>query len=46
MKTIAANPTILDTIQTWAQANPMEFFAGMTIALAVFCYAGAIRDSL
>ena len=46
MKNVSANPDFIEIVHTWAQANPMEFFAGMTIALAAFCYLGALRDSL
>lgn len=38
MKTISANPDLLEMAQTWAQANPMEFFWVMTVSLMVVCY--------
>lgn len=44
MKTVTANPDLIELAQTWAQANPMEFFAIATVALGLVCYK--LRDVL
>lgn len=33
MKMIQANPDFFQIIHSWAAANPIEFFFGMTVAL-------------
>lgn len=38
MKTVSANPDLIELAHAWAQANPTDFFWGMTVSLMVVCY--------
>lgn len=38
MKTISANPNLIETAHIWAQANPMDAFWVGTVGLMIVCY--------
>ena len=43
MKTVTVNPTLTEVVQTWAQSNPIEAFAAMTIGLMVLVTVAQIK---
>lgn len=45
MKTVSANPDLIEMATTWAQANPMEAIVGMFLAWGAFCFYKATRYS-